>query len=165
MRWALRLFGWAYVPKIPWEPNFFEAAARALLEALPPAANVCLLGGLNSLGAMEAALRERPCRSSSSVKQGGGGGGNERRSFAAVAVARMVLHEPGIIRRMEARVVAARVVEVRGKQPSLPPPPPDDIVSGCSHCNLCIVGSTMAESPLVCVERVDDIEELEASYS
>jgi hypothetical protein len=90
--------------------------------------------------------------------------------FAAVAVARMVLREPGIINRMQA--AASRVNqgpspakiqvkdgedtgEDRGEGRG------GDVVSTCTHCNLCIVGSTMAETPLVCAER--EIEDLIAA--
>ena len=120
MRWSLRLFGRWFVPTIPWKENFFEEAAAALLQAVPKA-QVCLLGGVNSLAGMEDALR---------------------RGFAAVAVARMVLREPGIIIRMR-----ANSRESGG-----------DVVSNCSHCNLCIVGSTMSETPLQCVERGRDAD-------
>ena len=120
MRWSLRLFGRWFVPTIPWKENFFEEAAAALLQAVPKA-QVCLLGGVNSLSGMEDALR---------------------RGFAAVAVARMVLREPAIINRMQANSQQSG----------------GDVVSNCSHCNLCIVGSTMSETPLQCVERGRDAD-------
>ena len=120
MRWSLRLFGRWFVPTIPWKENFFEEAAAALLQAVPKA-QVCLLGGVNSLAGMEDALR---------------------RGFAAVAVARMVLREPAIINRMQANSQQSG----------------GDVVSNCSHCNLCIVGSTMSETPLQCVERGRDAD-------
>ena len=66
MRWSLRLFGWAYVPTIPWRENFFEAGAKAVLEAVASQPNesggagagakVCLLGGLSSLSVSPPAI-------------------------------------------------------------------------------------------------------------
>ena len=136
MRWSLRLFGWAYVPALPWRRHFFEEAALAVLAALPATANVCLLGGLNSMLGMEASLRK---------------------GFAAVAVARMILREPGIIARMEEkqRAVVAPMSKDDDDDDDV------DVVSLCSHCNLCIVGSTMAETPLACVEREADGQALD----
>ena len=94
--------------------------------------------------------------------------------FAAVAVARMVLREPGIINRMQA--VASRVNQgsssakiqenngedhVEGSGEGNGEDRGEDVVSTCTHCNLCIVGSTVAETPLVCAER--EIEDLFAA--
>lgn len=150
LRWSLRLFGWAYVPTIPWRQNFFEAGAKAVLEAVAGeptgldststggGAKVCLLGGVNSLSGMEAALSD---------------------GFAAVAVARMVLREPGIINRMEAAVSHTNQGRISsGRSKGTKGARVDDVVSTCTHCNLCIVGSTMAETPLACAER--EIEDL-----
>jgi hypothetical protein len=154
------LFGWAYVPTIKWKPHFFEKAARMLMLALPPTAKVCLLGGLHSLDGMEAALQPR--RGDADHHQGDKEG---LRAFAAVAVARMVLHEPRIIRRMEACVAARQ--QGLSQHPSHQHDSSSsrrDVVSGCTHCNLCIVGSTMAETPLTCAVREataqHDIEDL-----
>ena len=55
------------------------------------------------------------------------------RGFACVAVARALLREPGLLGRLQ--------------KDSEPAP------SACTHCNLCIVGSAMAEQPLRCAEE------------
>ena len=60
----------------------------------------------------------------------------DRDGFACVAMARAFLREPGFARRMERE--AARAA--------------DAAPSRCTHCNECIVGSTMAETFLRCVE-------------
>ncbi len=53
--------------------------------------------------------------------------------FACVALARPILHEPDFVLRMQQSEAAGSAA-----------------VSGCTHCNLCIVGSAMAERPLKC---------------
>lgn len=131
LRWSLRLFGRMYVPMLPWKPHFFEEAASELLNNLPAGANVCLLGGVSSQSGMEAALA---------------------RGFQAVSVARMLLREPGIVHRMHHGLNHSTLSgDVRVGSAV-------DVVSKCSHCNLCIVESAMAERPVRCVER--DIEDL-----
>eukprot|EP00928_Gymnodinium_smaydae_P013949 TRINITY_DN15054_c0_g2_i2.p1 TRINITY_DN15054_c0_g2~~TRINITY_DN15054_c0_g2_i2.p1 ORF type:complete len:508 (-),score=45.55 TRINITY_DN15054_c0_g2_i2:392-1915(-) len=140
LRWSLRLFGRMYVPSLPWKPHFFEDAASELLCSLPHGANVCLLGGVNSKSGMEAALH---------------------RGFKAVSVARMLLREPGIVHRMQRdRGLDQLASSDRAKQGSNPRGATSeaDVVSKCSHCNLCIVESAMAERPVRCIER--DIEDL-----
>jgi 2,4-dienoyl-CoA reductase-like NADH-dependent reductase (Old Yellow Enzyme family) len=53
--------------------------------------------------------------------------------FACVAIARPILHEPDFVLRMQKSESAGSAA-----------------VSGCSRCNLCIVGSAMAERPVQC---------------
>ena len=75
-----------------------------------------------------------------------------KRGRSTQAVARMVLREPGIIARMEK--ISRTEVEDEDEDSDAPDKTIEgDVRSSCSHCNLCIVGSTMAETPLVCVER------------
>jgi len=116
-RMALLLFGWAFVPEIPWTEAFFDKEARLMMAHLNGNAKVAAVGGIASTACAERALRK---------------GG-----FACVAMARALLKEPDLPRKWEE--------EARARQPASP--------SACSHCNLCIVGSTMAETPLRCVER------------
>jgi len=85
-RVALILFGKSFVPTIAWERCFFREGAsrlRAHLRSL----DVCLLGGVDSLGAMEGAL------------DGG---------FACVAMARALLREPDFLARLQREDEAAR---------------------------------------------------------
>ncbi len=137
LRWSLRFFGRFYVPSLAWKPHFFERAASELLRSLPEEANVCLLGGVTSRSGMEAALAT---------------------GFRAVSVARMLLREPGIVRRMQRQDQASALAS--GSQDQNGAPSEQDVVSQCSHCNLCIVESAMAERPVRCVER--DIEDIVA---
>ena len=78
--------------------------------------------------------------------------------FRAVSVARMLLREPGIVRRMQRQDQASALAS--GSQDQNGAPSEQDVVSQCSHCNLCIVESAMAERPVRCVER--DIEDIVA---
>ena len=133
LRWSLRLFGRFYVPSLAWNPHFFEHAAYELLRNLPDEANVCLLGGVSSQSGMESALAK---------------------GFKAVSVARMLLREPGIVHRMQRQDQALALEQHSALREE------KDIVSQCSHCNLCIVESAMAERPVRCVER--DIEDMVA---
>ena len=115
-RIAILLFGRFFVPTIPWTPTFFSHDAARLIPHVR-AAHVCLIGGVNSLKAMENAV--------------------DNDGFAAVAIARALLREPDFVNRIARQ---SKVSE-------------GHTTSKCSHCNECIVGSTMAETPLRCVER------------
>ncbi len=77
-RLALAALGRWLVPAIAYEPRFFEAGALDLLRRLS-SLPVCLLGGVDSLGAIESALAQ---------------------GFAAVAIARPLLREPDFLRRL-----------------------------------------------------------------
>eukprot|EP01043_Picozoa_sp_COSAG02_P033374 COSAG02_NODE_2274_length_9257_cov_21.945840_2_plen_510_part_00 len=137
LRWSLRLFGRFYVPSLAWKPHFFDQAASELLRILPANANVCLLGGLSSRRGMESALAK---------------------GFRVVSVARMLLREPDIVHRMQRQAEAQALALAMGSQDIQVSE--EDVVSQCSHCNLCIVESAMAERPVRCVER--DIEDVVA---
>ena len=76
------------------------------------------------------------------------------KGFRAVSVARMLLREPGIVHRMQRQDQALALEQHSASREE------KDIVSQCSHCNLCIVESAMAERPVRCVER--DIEDMVA---
>ena len=81
-RIALRLLGPCLVPHIEWTPSFFETDAMALLAHMRTTP-VCLLGGINSLGAMERAMAN---------------------GFAAVALARALLREPDFLLRLQVNI-------------------------------------------------------------
>ena len=114
-RLALRLFGRALVPAIPYEAQspYFREQALVLMAHLGSGLPLCLVGGVDSLKVMEGALRD---------------------GFAAVAAARALLREPDLPKRLQAEGAEAAP-------------------SACVRCNLCIVGSAMAEEPVGCAQR------------
>ena len=115
-RLALLMLGPILVPRLEWTPMFFSVDARILKNHLSTL-KVCLLGGIDSLSAVEEALRL---------------------GFVAVAVARVLLREPGFVTRIQQESSSVGKV--------------DRLSSACTHCNKCIVKSAMAELPLSCME-------------
>ena len=75
---AVLLFGKWLVPEIALEPCFFRAGARAILSSVR-AVPVCVLGGINGLGAIEGAMKE---------------------GFAMVQMARALIREPFFVKRL-----------------------------------------------------------------
>jgi 2,4-dienoyl-CoA reductase-like NADH-dependent reductase (Old Yellow Enzyme family) len=92
--WGLRLFGHKIFPSYPFEEAFLLPMARQFREAL--SMPLILLGGINRLDTIEAALAE---------------------GFDGVAMARALLREPDLVRRMQAG----------GHSDGL-----------CIHCNKCL---------------------------
>jgi 2,4-dienoyl-CoA reductase-like NADH-dependent reductase (Old Yellow Enzyme family) len=132
-RVALLLFGKLFVPTLPWRPSFFARDAKRLLPHLRTA-RLCLIGGVSSLDEIRDAV--------------------DRDGFACVAMARAFLREPDFARRME-REARRRELALAHADPSAAgggARGADAAPSRCSHCNECIVGSTMAETFLQCVE-------------
>ena len=111
-RLALRLFGRALVPAIPYEGQspYFREQALVLMAHLGSGLPLCLVGGVDSLKVMEGALRD---------------------GFAAVAAARAAAARARLPKRLQAEGAEAAP-------------------SACVRCNLCIVGSAMAEEPVGC---------------
>jgi len=94
LRWGVRLFGRALFRTYPYRPLYFLDTARRFREAL--SMPLVLLGGVTDRAAMDTAMRE---------------------GFEYVAMARALLREPDLIRRIE-RDSATR--------------------SQCVHCNRCV---------------------------
>jgi 2,4-dienoyl-CoA reductase-like NADH-dependent reductase (Old Yellow Enzyme family) len=94
LRWGVRLFGRALFRTYPYRPLYFLDTARRFREAL--SMPLVLLGGVTDRAAMDTAMRE---------------------GFDYVAMARALLREPDLIRRIE-RDSSTR--------------------SRCVHCNRCV---------------------------
>lgn len=103
---GMKMFGWAVFQKYPYEPLYFLEYARQFRQAL--SMPLVLLGGITDLDAMQVAMRE---------------------GFEFVAMARALLREPDLIRRIESDAGAR---------------------SACIHCNLCAASIfTGTRCPLV----------------
>ncbi|MCR2799292.1 NADH:flavin oxidoreductase [Microbacterium sp. zg-Y818] len=106
IKFGMKMFGWAVFQKYPYEPMYFLDYARQFREAV--SMPLVLLGGITDLDAMRSAMRD---------------------GFEYVAMARALLREPDLIRRLE-RDAGAR--------------------SACIHCNLCAASIfTGTRCPLV----------------
>jgi 2,4-dienoyl-CoA reductase-like NADH-dependent reductase (Old Yellow Enzyme family) len=94
LRWGLRAGGWAFLHKYPFHEGFLLESARQFRHetGMP----LILLGGVTRLSTMETALRE---------------------GFSFVAMARALLREPGLPRRLRDEA---------------------DATSLCIHCNKCM---------------------------
>lgn len=156
-RLLLRVLGNHMLPDNPFGEGFLRPAARCVAARVEGTqASVALLGGVSDLNTMACAMAQ---------------------GFGFVAVARALLREPDLLHKYERTVEALE----RGAAASATvrdcidgPCDVDGAVqlleadghsvrtaSLCDHCNLCIVGSTMAETPLRCVRRDKPHEDLE----
>lgn len=134
---AVLLFGRWLVPEVPFEEAFFRDYARAILRELRcvPAdssngalqCKVCLLGGLSSFSAVEGALAD---------------------GFDFVQMARALIHDPALVRRYE-QVLSASSIEDDDRQRC--GGDIEDIVSGCTHCNHCVVATLDPTSMNGCI--------------
>jgi len=95
VRLGFRLVGHRFLKSYPYEEAFFLPFARQFLDALS-STPIILLGGITEMGTIESALAE---------------------GFAFVAMARALLREPDLPRRMESGTATSSL---------------------CIHCNKCM---------------------------
>jgi 2,4-dienoyl-CoA reductase-like NADH-dependent reductase (Old Yellow Enzyme family) len=130
---AMLVFGPLAAPEIEYDDCFFRDGARAVLRAVGHRVPVCLMGGVNSLSAMEGALAE---------------------GFAFVQVARALIRQPDLVNRIEATLRLAEEGALQG--------PPRDVVSSCIRCNMCVIASVAPGGHFGCPFQRRDAKAREA---
>ena len=128
---AVLLFGKWLVPEIALEPCFFRAGARAILSSVR-AVPVCVLGGINGLGAIEGAMKE---------------------GFAMVQMARALIREPFFVKRLIREIESSEELgggQRKGSGGEV------EVTSKCIHCNECVISSIDPSPRTFCSERLRD---------
>ena len=120
---AVLLFGRLLVPTVAFEEAFFRDYAHEVLAVVGDSVPVCLLGGLVSHSAIEGALAS---------------------GFALVQMARALIHDPGLVERIRGTLAACSADHAADIE---------DHVSGCTHCNACVVSTLSPGLPSGCVLR------------
>eukprot|EP00040_Diaphanoeca_grandis_P003078 m.23681 g.23681 ORF g.23681 m.23681 type:complete len:480 (+) comp14308_c0_seq1:125-1564(+) len=130
---AVLLFGSVLVPTVPFEEAFFRDYAQTILEEVGvddngnPDIPICLLGGIVSHSAIEGALAN---------------------GFACVQMARALIHNPRFVNDIKASLIVTNANHDCDNRTAIDM---EDIQSGCTHCNQCVVSTLNPTLPFGCV--------------